>query len=1621
MRCPREVFPFVFCIYVFLLAISLKAQQVDPSAGIQLFSTQAHSVDLATGNVYVNVPVRRKAGKFPFEFDLVANYHAFQIQISGPTGPVPQWDVNPWLIGTPFTLNMGTTFGGTQVGTSCPSKVLDKPYVMDASGAQHSIGLSVLTLCGTTPQAGIATDGSGYTLVRSSSGSIATYDSSGNSWAYYGASTPTLTDPDGTTATINYSTGQYTDSLGVVALTTGSNSYSYIDGSGNTQTYGITTSSYNLTTNFGCSGINELNYGATSLPTSVTTPTGSYVISYEQTPDGNGHTYNSTYTTGRISQITFPSGGSIRYSYSGGNQGVNCASGVVPKQVVTVSDNNGNTSTWTYVNNNTSATPGNFIVVETDPTNNQFVHHFSGEYQTALTAYQGGCPTSVSSACNGGGTVLSTMITCYNAVNSSASGCASPTSVPTLPISQTDVYTSLNTSSYNLIETKFDGYGNTSEIKRYDFGAAFPPSSGPSPLADTTITYDGSSGSCGTLSDSYIYNRPCSVTTVNSGGSQLSQTKYTYNGTGHPTQTQNWVSGSNYLTSSATYNSNGTVATATDANSAVTTPSYSGSGGCNGLLPTSVAYPVIGTAYYTWNCNGGLIATAKDANQQTTTYKYNDPLWRLTEVDNPDGGVSTTTYNTGSSTPWTISTCSTITSSSSCPAGTNSLTGLAKLDGLGRTIEKQITSDPTGVDYTDIAYDKLGRTASVTNPYRTTSDPTYGVTSYVYDAIGRPTTITNPDSSTRLMYYSGAWSNIQDEGNGNGTSRIVKLYQRDGLGRTITVCEVTGVSQQGGGTPQQCSSNDVFGASGFITNYQYDALGNLTYLTQGGQNRTYTYDGLSRITEDANPEAWGPTLYTYDATGQQGDLYQRSAPKPNLASGNGNVTTTYTYDTLHRLTKIKYSDSTTPQSAFTYDESTSWSGATLTNGKGRMTGSFTCPAGASTCGSQNPSSTGEIYSYDPMGRVAWDEQCTTSTCGHSAFYLPYSYDYLGDILTAGNGISGVTFTATYNNTAQLSGLTSSLNDSNHPGTLVQGPQYNALGQVTTDNLGFLNEHYGYTNRGWLYSYWACKVPGSGCSQANMQYTFNMQIWSGGSPVGLGIAPNGDILNGADWINGSWVYSYDDFNRLSTSCEGTCPTSPTQSYTYNYDQYGNRWQQNGSGSGAISALYNFDGNNHITGSTIYYDAAGNETQDGPLSENFHQYGYDGENRLIQVDGTLGQCSTATACYVYDAIGRRSSKTTTSGGEVDYLYDLGGRQVAEISSSGSWNRGEVFAGGRHIATYVGGTTGSTYLNLTDWTGTERMRVNSNQSSTESCTSLPFGDGLSCTGTDESTMHFTGLSFDNEDNLSHAWFRQYTANQARWMHPDPAGLAAVDMTNPQTWNRYAYVTNNPLSLVDPFGLDPCPPGSDSWCIEVVADPVTITAVDHDGSDGPSCAHAPEWARQRCVDGNKVNGNKSFWQRVLKKVDCANKFANNHSLAAAVGAQSSFVGQALGGNTFAGLGSIATAIFGNGDFSAKDAALIAYGGAGQGIPIPGNHPGLNGAGGLLQDTIVKGTTAGVYNAFTGAATAPVSILTGETVAGAATQLSVQTLEDVATGVGAAKAFLDLGVYGYGAFFKCQ
>ena len=61
-------------------------------------------------------------------------------------------------------------------------------------------------------------------------------------------------------------------------------------------------------------------------------------------------------------------------------------------------------------------------------------------------------------------------------------------------------------------------------------------------------------------------------------------------------------------------------------------------------------------------------------------------------------------------------------------------------------------------------------------------------------------------------------------------------------------------------------------------------------------------------------------------------------------------------------------------------------------------------------------------------------------------------------------------------------------------------------------------------------------------------------------------------------------------------------------------------------------------------------------------------------------------------------------------------------------------------------------------------------------------------------------TGKERDSESGLDNFDFRYNSSSIGRFMSPDPLGGY---ISNPQSLNRYAYVLNNPLSLVDPFGL--------------------------------------------------------------------------------------------------------------------------------------------------------------------------------------------------------------------------
>jgi len=123
---------------------------------------------------------------------------------------------------------------------------------------------------------------------------------------------------------------------------------------------------------------------------------------------------------------------------------------------------------------------------------------------------------------------------------------------------------------------------------------------------------------------------------------------------------------------------------------------------------------------------------------------------------------------------------------------------------------------------------------------------------------------------------------------------------------------------------------------------------------------------------------------------------------------------------------------------------------------------------------------------------------------------------------------------------------------------------------------------------------------------------------------------------------------------------------------------------------------------------------------------------------------------------------------------------------------------------VATYSSGTT---LFDHGDWLGTVRVLSTVSGAPYQTCSSLPFGDAQSCAGGSGYQLLFTGVEHDTESNLEHARFRQYSSAQGRWISPDPAGPGVVSVTNPQTWDQYSYVMNNPLTYLDPLGTDGCP----------------------------------------------------------------------------------------------------------------------------------------------------------------------------------------------------------------------
>ena len=148
---------------------------------------------------------------------------------------------------------------------------------------------------------------------------------------------------------------------------------------------------------------------------------------------------------------------------------------------------------------------------------------------------------------------------------------------------------------------------------------------------------------------------------------------------------------------------------------------------------------------------------------------------------------------------------------------------------------------------------------------------------------------------------------------------------------------------------------------------------------------------------------------------------------------------------------------------------------------------------------------------------------------------------------------------------------------------------------------------------------------------------------------------------------------------------------------------------------------------------------------------------------------------------------------------WVYDPLGDMLAEMNGQ-SLSQGRVPLAAGAMAMYTSGPALAAYWH-TDWEGSVRFASTPNQAMWSDSAFAPFGEQYAGAGTNWAS--YAGTMQNTVSGTYDADFRHYDPTSGRWLSPDPAGMAAADLTNPQSLNRYAYVLNNPTTLVDPKGL--------------------------------------------------------------------------------------------------------------------------------------------------------------------------------------------------------------------------
>jgi RHS repeat-associated protein len=289
--------------------------------------------------------------------------------------------------------------------------------------------------------------------------------------------------------------------------------------------------------------------------------------------------------------------------------------------------------------------------------------------------------------------------------------------------------------------------------------------------------------------------------------------------------------------------------------------------------------------------------------------------------------------------------------------------------------------------------------------------------------------------------------------------------------------------------------------------------------------------------------------------------------------------------------------------------------------------------------------------------------------------------------------------------------------------------------------------------------------------------------------------------------GADFFVYDTRNRLVVSADASSST-PVHKQAYTYDNFGNLTTITTAGTGQTTLAVDTSANQVTTVSgglapaPLVYDAVGNLTRYGTAT-----YTYDALNSLTRssIDGV-------TRHYVYSANDERigTVEVSSAGTRSDWtIRDPGGQVLRRFSreSSGEWKWQEdyIYRGTQMLAAEVPDASKTRHFHL-DHLGTPRLITGNGGAELSRHNYHPFGVEIEPPSTSTTTImrekkQFTGHERDAE-SLDYMHARFYAPYMGRFLSVDPVLDVKRALHEPQSFNRYSYVVNNPIRRIDPDG---------------------------------------------------------------------------------------------------------------------------------------------------------------------------------------------------------------------------